>query len=72
MFSDVLFSFFGVVTQLVSPAAAANLDPRPWWHVSTQLSSERVYVTLLSYFLDFPDLAPLLCVRARLGRETVA
>lgn len=51
-----------VVTQLVSPAAAANLDPRPWQDVSTHPSSERVYVTLVSYFVDFLHLAPLLSV----------
>lgn len=33
-----------------SAAAAANLDPGPRRDVSTQPSSENIYVTLLSYF----------------------
>lgn len=55
VFSELYFLRVAV-RQLVSPAAAANVDLRPSRDVSTHPSSERVYVTLLLYFLGtWPD-----------------
>lgn len=58
------FYSWAVITQIVSPAAAANLGPRPRRGVSTHPSSEKIYVTLLPHFPEtWPDITPVCGVR---------